>query len=148
MANYNFSCFFLASLNSSRVCFISGVLTSSCNLMLLPCDRFLNLSSRDFTCSESVANFVWRFVLFRLWLRPGQYYRFLSTGNSIDEKSPETTAETNPVCWQIEVGSLPRGFAGWFETSCERTPAVGFASSFCLASNGGAGGQVSKVSGP
>ena len=44
-------------------------------------------------------------------------YRFLSTVNSIDGQSPNTTTETNPVWWQIELGSLQRGFARLFEAS-------------------------------
>ncbi len=77
-----------------------------------------------------------------------KYYRFLSTGNSIDGQSPETTTETNPVWWQIVLGSLQRGFASLFETSCERTPGFEFANPVCFASNGGLGRPVSRDSGP
>ncbi len=41
-------------------------------------------------------------------VRRSIYYRFLSTGNSIDGQRPETTAGTNPVCWQIELRWLRR----------------------------------------
>ncbi len=34
------------------------------------------------------------------------YNGFLSIGISIDWQRPETTVETNPVCWKIEPGSL------------------------------------------
>ncbi len=48
---------------------------------------------------------------------PAEYLAegLLQSFNLIDGQSPETTAETNPVWWQVEVGSLQRGFAGLFE---------------------------------
>ncbi len=64
-----------------------------------------------------------------------QYCRFLSIGNSIDGQSPETTAETNLVWWQIELGLLQCGFVGLIETSCAQTPGFGFANPVSLASN-------------
>ncbi len=65
------------------------------------------------------------------------YYRCLSIGVSIDGQRPETTVETNPVCWKIKLGSLRRGFCDLFGTSCERTPGLGLASPICLASSRG-----------
>ncbi len=74
------------------------------------------------------------------------YYGFLSTGNSIAGQSPETTAETNPVWWQIVLGSLQRGFDGLFEMPCEQPPGFGYR--YVCSQTGEFGTKVSKVSGP
>ncbi len=71
------------------------------------------------------------------YVRFNRYCRLLSTGNSIDGQNPETAAETDPVCWQTDLGSLRRGFTGLFGTPCERTLGFGSADQACLASQGG-----------
>ncbi len=63
-----------------------------------------------------------------------RYHRSRAIGVSIAWQKPESTVETNPVCWKIELGSLRGGFCDLFGTSCERTPVFGLTNPACLAS--------------